>query len=62
MENKINVRKLALAVLDRIESAGQYSNIALDTAISRSGVSSAARALLTSLVYGVFERKITLDY
>ena len=62
MENKINVRKLALAVLDRIESAGQYSNIALDTAISRSGVSSADKALLTTLVYGVIERKITLDY
>ena len=60
--DKINVRKVALTVLDRIEAAGQYSNIALDTAINRSGVKGADRALLTTLVYGVIENKITLDY
>lgn len=62
MENKINIRKVALTVLDRIEAAGQYSNIALDTAIERSGISGSDRALLTTLVYGVIERKITLDH
>ena len=62
MENKINVRKVALMVLDRIEAAKRYSNIALDAAIEQSGVSGADRGLLTTLVYGVVERKITLDY
>lgn len=62
MENKINVRKVALMVLDRIEAAKRYSNIALDAAIEQSGVSGADRGLLTTLVYGVIEHKITLDY
>ncbi len=62
MENKINVRRVALMVLDRIEAAKRYSNIALDAAIEQSGAAGADRGLLTTLVYGVIERKITLDY
>ena len=62
MENKINTRRVALDTLDKIEAAGQYSNIALDTAISRTGVLGSDRGLLTALVYGVIEKKITLDY
>lgn len=62
MENKKrNPRALALDVLVRCESGG-YSNIALDTAIKRNGLSPLDRGLLTALVYGVIERKITLDY
>ena len=61
MESKKNARALALDVLIRCESGG-YSNIALDTAIKRNDLSSADRALITALVYGVIERKITLDY
>ena len=63
MENnkKVSVRALALDVLTKCE-AGGYSNIALDTAIKRNGLSGSDRALLTTLVYGVIERKITLDY
>ena len=62
MENKMkNPRALALDVLIRCESGG-YSNIALDTVIKRNGLSPLDRGLLTALVYGVIERKITLDY
>ena len=63
MENnkKTNPRALALDVLSKCE-AGGYSNIALDTAIKRNDISSSDRALFTALVYGVIERKITLDY
>ncbi len=62
MENKkINTRALALEVLTRCESGG-YSNIALDTVIKRNDLSSADRGLMTALIYGVIERKITLDY
>lgn len=57
-----NVRALAKEVLLRIEHAGQYSNLALDTAICRSHLSGADRSLLTALVYGVTERRLTLDY
>ena len=62
MENKqINPRSLALEVLTRCENGG-YSNIALDTTIKRNSLSSADRGLMTALIYGVIERKITLDY
>ncbi|MEE0970217.1 MAG: 16S rRNA (cytosine(967)-C(5))-methyltransferase RsmB, partial [Clostridia bacterium] len=62
MEDKINIRKTALSVLCRIESVGQYSNIALDSAIERAGLKGQDRAFLTVLIYGVIERKITLDH
>lgn len=62
MENKQNnPRFLALEVLTRCENGG-YSNIALDTVIKRNPLSSADRGLMTALIYGVIERKITLDY
>ena len=62
MENKAkNPRALALEVLTRCESGG-YSNIALDTVIKRNDLGGADRALITALIYGVIERKITLDY
>ena len=62
MENKLNARRVALDVIEKIESAGQYSNIALDTALKRSGLSPADRALTTALVYGTVENKIKFDY
>ena len=54
-------RKIAYDVLVRCASAEQYSNIALDTAIKRSDLTPPNRGLLTTLVYGVIERQITLD-
>lgn len=59
--NAVNIRALALEVLTRCE-AGGYSNINLDTAIKRHGLGSTDKAFLSALVYGVIERKITLDY
>lgn len=59
--NKINTRVLALEVLTKCESGG-YSNIALDTVIKRNNLPPADRGLMTALIYGVIERKITLDY
>ena len=60
-EKTKSIRALALDVLTRCE-AGGYSNIALDTVIKRNDLLGSDRALLTALVYGVIERKITLDY
>ena len=54
-------RKIAYDVLVKCASAEQYSNIALDTAIKRSDLTPPDRGLLTTLVYGVIERQITLD-
>ncbi len=56
-----NARAIARDVLVRCEAANGYSNIALDTAIRRADLSDADRALLTVLVYGVLERRLTLD-
>ncbi len=54
-------RQLALTVLLRCSEAGQYSNLALDSALKRNELSSADRALLTVLVYGTLERRLTLE-
>lgn len=62
MEKSIdNARAVALSVLNKCMSAGQYSNISLDTAIKRASLTEQDKALLTVLVYGVLERKLTLD-
>ncbi len=57
-----DIRAVACDILNKCEHAGQYSNIALDTALERGDFSPADRALLTVLVYGVIERKLTLDH
>ncbi len=55
-------RAEALGTLGRIFAGKQYSNIAVDTAIKNAKIDDRDRALYTRLVYGVIERKITLDY
>ncbi len=57
-----NVRRLALDTLDRIFGGKSYSNIAVDTVIRRENLSGKDRAFFCVLVYGVVEKKITLDY
>lgn len=54
-------RRTAWEVLNRWVSAGQYSNLALDTALKRDEWTDADRGLLTVLVYGVIEKSVTLD-
>lgn len=58
----MNVRQTALATLTRCDRDGSYSNLALDAAIKGGNFSPADRGLLTTLVYGVIERRITLDW
>lgn len=58
----MNVRQTALTVLTRCDRDGSYSNLALDAAIRGGDFSPVDRALLTTLVYGVIERRVTLDY
>lgn len=61
-ERSSTARDVAMGILKRCEQKGQYSNIALDQALARSGLSGADRALTARLVYGVTERKLTLDH
>ena len=55
-------RELALRLLLRAETNDQFLNISLDHALSESGMSDADRALTATLVYGVTERRLLLDY
>lgn len=54
-------RSLALATVLAVEG-GQYANIAVDTALRRHAWGDSDRHLYTALVYGVLERKTTLEY
>lgn len=58
----MNIRKLALELLNKTEKAGQYSNIAIDNAIKKNELDAQDSSLLCVLVYGVIERKLTLDF
>ena len=55
-------RELAYKILKSAKSDETYSNIAIDNALRRCELSEADRGLLTVIVMGVTERRITLDY
>ncbi len=57
-----NPRNLALKVLLKTEQDKAYSNIALSNAIREARLDGVDSAFASALVYGVLERKITLDY
>ena len=57
----MNERQTAYEILCRIEKDKAYANLLLDSAIKESE-NQTASAFLTALVYGVIERKLTLDY
>ncbi len=56
----MNDRFLSFKILSKIERDKAYSNITVDTVLSQNDVASAP--FVCALVYGVLERKITLDY
>ncbi len=57
-----NSRNIALNVLLKIEQDKAYSNLALNNAIKENRLNSLDTAFVSALVYGVLERKLTLDY
>ena len=61
MKNENDVRRLAAASLLRLEKDGRFSNIEVDTVLGKASLSDTDRSLFTRLVYGVTERRITLD-
>lgn len=66
MNTKTNVtpssRLVAMKVLVKIEEAGAFSNIQLNTALQEAGLSRADAGLTTEIVYGTLSRKLTIDY
>lgn len=58
----VNARKTAVNILQKINSKAAYSNLTLNSYFKDLEISSQDKAFVTALVYGVLERKITLDY
>ena len=55
-------RQIAFEILLKIEKDKAYSNLAIDSAVKAFCPDSTDCAFISRLVYGVTERKITLDY
>ncbi len=57
-----NPRKLAVRILLKIEKDSAYSNITLASFLGENEITNEDKKLVSALVYGVLDRKITLDY
>lgn len=57
-----HARSAALHALLQVDRDGGYSNVVLDNLLRRSELNRADQALASRLVYGVVERRLTLDY
>lgn len=55
-------RSLALQVLTAVEQDGAYSNLLLNGALQKSGLSGPDAGLATELVYGTIQRLNTIDF
>lgn len=62
MTSKYQLRETILTLLERIEGSSGYSHILIDQEIRKNQFSPKDQALLTEIVYGTVQRKITLDY
>ena len=61
-KKKFTAREAAYRSLYLCERDKKYSSLEIDASIKRFSLEGADRGLYTALVYGVIERKITLDY
>lgn len=61
-DNKKSAREAAYLSLMRCFRDKCYSNLETDSAIKKYSLSGADKGLYTTLVYGVLEKRITLDY
>ncbi|MGN0464202.1 MAG: 16S rRNA (cytosine(967)-C(5))-methyltransferase RsmB [Acutalibacteraceae bacterium] len=57
-----SARQTAYEILLKIEKEGAFSNLAVDNALASSSLGQKDRALVSALIYGTTERKLTLDY
>ena len=57
-----DVRKIAFDTLYRVLYEDAYSAIALNNAVKENSLNNLDASFLSALVYGVLERKLTLDY
>ncbi|MCI6770446.1 MAG: 16S rRNA (cytosine(967)-C(5))-methyltransferase RsmB [Oscillospiraceae bacterium] len=59
---KENPRRLAFDILFKIEKDNAYSNLILDALLPSSGLEARDKAFVSALIYGVTERRLTIDY
>lgn len=57
-----NVREAALDILETIQKNQAYSNLLLNTTIKKNEIPSKDIGLLTEIVYGTLQRKMTLEF
>ena len=57
----MNIRQIALRILDEYEAGGKFINLALSTHLT-DNLSGEEKAALTALLYTAVERKLTYDY
>ena len=57
----MNIRQIALRILDEYEAGGKFINLALSTHLT-DGLSREEKAALTALIYTSVERKLSYDY
>ncbi|HET7558363.1 MAG TPA: transcription antitermination factor NusB, partial [Limnochordia bacterium] len=55
-------RRLAVGVLERVDAAGAFANLALDQALRRASLDGRERAFATQLVYGTIRYLGQIDY
>ena len=58
----MDIRKTALSLLRDAEQSDRYISLTLSATLENADIDERDRALLTNLVYGVTERRVTLDY
>ena len=58
----VSAREAAYRSLVRCENDGSYTNLEIDSKIKKYRLEGAERSLFTVLVYGVTERRLTLDF
>lgn len=61
-DKAINPRTLAFNILYKVEEEKAYSNITINNMLKESGLKSLDSSFVSAIVYGVLEKKITLDY
>lgn len=57
-----SARQTAFEILNKIQRDESYSNLALDSALDKAEIDVKEKRFVSALVYGVTERRITLDY
>ncbi|TFB23259.1 16S rRNA (cytosine(967)-C(5))-methyltransferase RsmB [Filobacillus milosensis] len=59
---KQSVREIALKLLTQVGESGGFSHILINQAISRNDVSEKDKGLLTEIVYGTLQHRLTLEF